>query len=159
MPRSTEQVLHPDRAFGAVRDYPVGLAFSEPLPPGRVEVHTDGLGELETRIWLREHLGDRARAEVGAAGWDGDRYRLTEGDEGEVLTWVTAWDSREEAQEFASAAREVAMKRRQAEPQRRQDVVLRIQDGIPLVIVTDRPEGLDTSSLAASVVSIESAER
>jgi hypothetical protein len=151
MPVSTEQVLHPDRAFGPVRDDPVGLSFAAPLPPGRAEVHTDGLGELETRIWLREHLDDRERAEASAAGWDGDRYRLTDGDGGEVLTWVLAWDSRGEAEEFAAAAREVAALRRADEPGRRMDVVLQIQDGVPLVIVADRPEEIDASQIDTSV--------
>ncbi|MCL7973073.1 MAG: hypothetical protein M8835_00775 [marine benthic group bacterium] len=158
MPVSTEQVLHPDRAFGPVRDDPVGLSFAAPLPPGRAEVHTDGLGELETRIWLREHLDDRERAEAAAAGWDGDRYRLTDGDDGEVFTWVTAWDSRDEADEFAAAAREVATTRRRAEPERRLDIVSRMQDGVPLVILTDRPAGLDATLIDTSV-SIEPSGR
>ena len=151
MPESTEQVLHPDRAFGPIRDDPVGLSFAAELPPGRYEVHTDGLGELETRIWLREHLDDRDRAEASAAGWDGDRYRLTDGDDGEVLTWVTAWDSRDEADEFASAARDAAAARRKDEPERRLEVVSRIQDDVPLVILIDRPEGLDASRIDISV--------
>jgi hypothetical protein len=151
MPETTEQVLHPETSFAPVRDDPVGLSFSGVLPEGRHEVHSDGLGELETRIWLHEHLADRDRAEAGAAGWDGDRYRLTDGDGGEVLTWVTAWDSRDEAGEFAAAARDVAAARREDRPERRLDVASRVQDGIPLVVVTDRPAGLDASRIDASV--------
>jgi hypothetical protein len=155
MPVSTEQVLHPERAFGPVRDEPVQLTFARSPPPGRHEVHADGLGELEIRIWLREHLGDRERAEAGAAGWDGDRYRLTDGPAGEVLTWVTAWDSTEEAEEFASAAREVAMGR---EPERRMDVETRVQDDVPLVFVIDRPAEFDASAIETSVSIRQSAE-
>jgi hypothetical protein len=151
LPVSTEQVLHPDRAFGPVRDQPVALSFTAPLPSGHVEVHADGLGELETRIWIREHLGDRERAVAGAAGWDGDRFRLSDGVGGEVLTWVTAWDSRDEAAEFAAAAREIAALRREDEPGRRLDVVLRVQDGVPLVIVVDRPAEIDAARVDVSV--------
>jgi hypothetical protein len=64
---------------------------------------------------------------------------------------VTAWDSRDEAGEFAAAARDVAAARREDRPERRLDVVSRVQDGIPLVVVTDRPAGLDASRIDASV--------
>jgi hypothetical protein len=151
MPVSTEQVIHPERAFGPERDEPVVLTFAGAIAPGRREVHSDGLGELETRIWLQEHLDDREKAEAGAAGWDGDRYRLTDGIDGEVLTWVTAWDSTEEADEFASAARDVAAERRQREPGRRLDVESRVQDGVSLVFVVDRPAGFDASEIRTGV--------
>jgi len=152
MPVSSEQVLHPDRAFGPIRDEPVGLAFADPVPEGWTEVHSDGLGELETRIWLRELLEDQVRAESGAEGWDGDLYRLMSGPEGEVLSWVTAWDSPEDAGEFSEAAREIARKRYAGDPSRSIDVLDRTVSGVPLVILIDRPTSLSASRLESEII-------
>jgi len=151
MPVSTEQVLHPDRAFGAARDDPAELVFLTAPPAGWRVVHADGLGELEIRVWLREHLGDAARAESAAAGWDGDRYRLTRGEGDEVLTWVTAWDSAAEAGEFAGAAREVAGKRYANGSGRVLEVQRHSASGVPLVVVVDRPLGVEPAWDSGSV--------
>ena len=152
MPVSSEQVLHPDRAFGTIRDEPVDLAFAIPVPEGWTEVHSDGLGELETRIWLRELLDDQLRAESGAEGWDGDLYRLISGPDGEVLIWVTAWDSQEDAGEFGEAAREIAGKRYTGDPSRSIDVLARAVSGVPLVILVDRPASLSASDLDGEII-------
>lgn len=152
MPVSSEQVLHPDRAFGAIRDEPVGLAFAGPVPEGWTEIHSDGLGELETRIWLREFLDDPSRAESGAAGWDGDLYRLISGPEGEVLLWVTAWDSAEDAREFLEGAREIAGKRYVGDPSRRIDLISRTVSEVPLVILIDRPTSLSLSHASSEII-------
>lgn len=152
MPISSEQVLHPDRAFGAIRDEPVVLAFAGPVPEGWTEVHSDGLGELETRIWLRELLDDPSRAESGAAGWDGDLYRLIAGPEGEVLFWVTAWDSLNDAREFHDAAREIAGKRYAGDPTRSIEVVSRTVSEVPLVILIDRPASLRPARLSVEII-------
>ncbi len=103
LPRSTEQVLHLDRYIDG--DHPTEVVFSRPAPPGWEEVYANGLGELETRVFLAQHLGDDALGETAAGGWDGDAYRLLRGPEGEVLVWVSVWDADAEADEFAEAAR------------------------------------------------------
>jgi hypothetical protein len=58
------------------------------------------MGEFETRLVLYEYLRDQAAAIRGAAGWDGDRYMLVDTPAGDVLTWVTVWDSSVDAAEF-----------------------------------------------------------
>jgi len=152
MPVSTEQVLHPDRAMGgAVRDEPVNLVFTTSPPDGRREVHSDGLGELELRIWLREHLGDPSRAAMAAAGWDGDRYRLTRGEGGELLTWVTAWDSALDADQFAAAARDLSLTRYETGAGRVLEVHRESISGVPVVVILDRPIEFDPSRISASV--------
>jgi hypothetical protein len=151
MPVSSEQVLHPNRAFGSMRDDPVELEFS-PLPSnGWREIHSGDLGELETRIWLRESLNDPLRASRCAEGWNGDRYRLIEAPQGEILVWATAWDSQTDADEFAAAARSIGTTRYGASSGRTQETVRRTVKGVPFVIVVDRPTTVDLSRIDSGV--------
>ena len=143
MPVSTEQVLHPERAFGEPRDQPVSLEFAADPPPDWTVVHSDGLGELETRIWLQEHLGDRELAVSAATGWDGDVYRLLDGPQGEVLVWVSAWDSERDASEFERSARAAQTARYSEGSERATDIVRYSQSDLPLVVLVDRPTGLE----------------
>jgi hypothetical protein len=145
MPESTEQILHPERAFGEPRDRPVGIDFATAPPAGWKVVHSDGLGELETRIWLQEHLGDRTAAVSGATGWDGDVYRLLDGPDGEVLVWVSAWDSERDAIEFERSARAAQTARYAAGSERATDVMRLTQSDVSLVVLVDRPTGLATA--------------
>jgi hypothetical protein len=151
LPESTEQVLHPERFLGD-RDHPTEVEFREDPPAPWREIHSDGLGELETRLFLEEHLGDPDAAATAAEGWDGDRYRLLRDSDREVLIWASVWDSEPDAAEFEAAvtrgferryadgagARAVGVERREAE-------------GRPVVIVVDAPAGLDLSSLATAL--------
>jgi len=151
LPVSTEQVLHPERSLGADLDEPVPIRFAEP-PEGWREIRADALGEFEARIWLDELLGNPDRAARAAEGWDGDRYRLLEGPSGEALVWISTWDSRRDAAEFADAARD-ALARRYPEGGR---TVTVWQDSAPydaVVTILDGPEGiprdvLDTAARA-----------
>ncbi len=141
LPRSTEQVLHLDRYLEG--DVPTRLALARPLPAGWEMVYESDLGELETRIFLAEHLGDRERAERAAAGWDGDAYRLVRGPPGEAFAWVSVWDSPEDAAEFAAAV-EAAYRARYpgSEAGARRVTVRRERLGeSPAVVVVDAPAG------------------
>jgi hypothetical protein len=130
-PRSTAQILHPEKWFDR-RDDPVAIAWPElraELPGYRKAV--DGqLGELGIKILLRQGLHDPQRAEAVAGGWAGDRFavyqrpasgsaaaarRAPEGPgaagEGEgrdgvakLLAWITEWDDADGAARFAAAA-------------------------------------------------------
>jgi hypothetical protein len=121
-PESTEQVLHPVRYFG-LRDSPVAIALggTESLErAGWTRTLEDTLGELQLRVLAARFL-DRARAARVADGWGGDRLRaLTRGD-ALVLVWMTAWDSLDDAAEFAAALPEIAP---EALVERRDDRVL-----------------------------------
>lgn len=103
LPLTTEQILHPERWGAPEVAPPAPLDFSVAASGEWSEVYSDGLGEVDIRILLREFLSDRDRADAAAAGWDGDVYRLLEGPGGEVLVWVSRWDSESEATEFARA--------------------------------------------------------
>ena len=80
LPQSTEQVLHPERAFIGVRDVPTEITLGDGAGAWSV-AYSNTLGQLETSILLRELLGDATATSAG--GWDGDRYALLRGPGGE----------------------------------------------------------------------------
>ena len=97
MPRSTEQILHPERY--AEHDEPTDMAF-EGSASSDVQWE-DGLGEFETRLLFQQHLGNEAEAIMLASGWDGDRYQVL-GPNADALVWYTVWDDAAAATRFAS---------------------------------------------------------
>jgi hypothetical protein len=107
-PRSTEQVLHPEKYF-THPEYPlaVHLGALAPYLKSDWQVAEDTtLGELIIRI-LGEQFFAREHAAAIAAGWDGDRMTaLIRGDD-LALVWLTAWDSDAEAREFFAAYAEI----------------------------------------------------
>ncbi|HET9386617.1 MAG TPA: hypothetical protein VFO67_15895 [Gemmatimonadales bacterium] len=116
MPRSTEQILHPDRY--AQRDEPTDLAFDGDRGDVQWE---DGLGEFELRLLFQQHLGNEAEAITLASGWDGDRYQVL-GPTADALVWYSVWDDATAASRFASGLRRAWAKRgaagRTARPER-----------------------------------------
>jgi hypothetical protein len=160
LPTSTEQLLHPER-FADPRDEPTAVRFHTAAEGEWVEVYTDGLGELETKIFFEEHLTEPAEAELAAAGWDGDRYRLLRGPAGEVLIWATVWDSLADATEFAGAVTR-AMDARYASDGgvdaagRRIQVESLERGGRPTVLLVDSPAAFQVdSSWALTLFEIE----
>jgi hypothetical protein len=107
-PDSTEQVIHPE--WYLQRDDPVAVDLPDAaggLGEGWKERISDTLGELNVRLWADESLAS-TDAEDAAEGWDGDRIALYENDgDAWAIAWVTAWDSDDDADEFAAAARQV----------------------------------------------------
>ena len=132
MPRSTEQVLHPQRY--ADRDEPTDVAF-EGGRSGDVRWE-DGLGEFETRLLFQQHLGNEAQAIALASGWDGDRYQVL-GAKADVLVWYTVWDDAAAASRFAGGL-ERAWTRR-GRTGRRSDVRQLTMSGRPVVRLVDAP--------------------
>jgi hypothetical protein len=77
-PRSTTQILHPEKYFDA-REDPLVVAVPDlsRLLPGSQLVSEDDLGEFSLGAVLTLHLGD-AEGPRAAVGWRGDRYRIWE---------------------------------------------------------------------------------
>ncbi|TAJ12934.1 MAG: hypothetical protein EPO68_13430 [Planctomycetota bacterium] len=114
-PRSTEQVLHPEKYWSdARRDEPrrVRFAFGA-LPEGWTQTGEDTLGELGLAIAAvprasRQRLSVALLAQprftnAAAEGWDGDRVAVFERAGGSALVLHTVWDSAADAQQFADA--------------------------------------------------------
>lgn len=117
LPRSTEQILHPEK-YLAERDDPTPVSLPDLAPvlgAGWQLVDEDTLGELTVALLLADlgpgqgidpFSGTLALPEAArnaAAGWDGDRYALwADGDE-EALVWRSTWDSEDDARAFSRA--------------------------------------------------------
>ena len=127
LPRSSEQMLHPDKYWDpAKRDEPMVVDDTSVerwlAAPGRFVVHRNTLGELLTAVLtqpasatpnLLAMQSSAAWTNAGAMGWGGDRFYLlasgaSEAEAARTLTglkgvWVTAWDTREDRDEFVQA--------------------------------------------------------
>ena len=95
-PRSTEQVLHPEKYFAAEGARPLDLGTA---PAGSRLVNEGVLGELLTRTLLGPG------SEGAAAGWGGDAFRVHDVGGRTLLVWASAWDSAADQREFAQALR------------------------------------------------------
>jgi hypothetical protein len=71
-PRSTEQILHPEKYIADEKPVPVTAAALPSLPDESI-VHQDVWGELGFDLFLRSHGVNDQIAREAAAGWGGDR--------------------------------------------------------------------------------------
>ncbi len=94
LPRSTEQILHPERYHAG--DEPVDVYFADSTD---TVLHEDTLGEIELHI-LAAHLRGGDVITSLAAGWGGDRYRVYDAPEGPAMVWWKIWDSEVAARRF-----------------------------------------------------------
>jgi hypothetical protein len=148
LPQSTAQVLQPASHFLETRRDPIELRF-ESAPDGWDLLREETFGQLETTIFLGEHLGAEARA--AADGWAGDRYLLLHREgTGDVVHWVSAWVDADAADRFAAAATRAAAARAD-----RAVAVLRETLGrMPLVRITDAPLAAGTGAFPAPAVGV-----
>jgi hypothetical protein len=132
-PDSTEQVLHPARYF-ATRDRPVTITLggTETLErAGWTPVLDDTLGELQIRVLAGRFVPAERAARV-ADGWGGDRLRALQRGDDLTLLWMTAWDSPDEAREFAEAVPEIVQG---AGVERREAHVLVVVGDVPTAAI------------------------
>jgi hypothetical protein len=109
LPRSTEQVLHPERYRAG--DLPIAI----PPPTGPDIVYSDDLGELEMRILMTVLSGSESIGRAGALGWGGDRYAVYRSDgDGHALVWWTVWDDARSAERFKTLLERYWPKRKDA---------------------------------------------
>ncbi len=135
MPRSTEQILHPER-YDA-KDEPTDVTFAGPAADA--VQYEDGLGEFETRLLFQQHLGDEAESARLAAGWDGDQYQVL-GRNADALVWCSVWDDAAAASRFAGGLQRAWAKRRSSEGKdRRSEIKQLTVAGRPVVRLVDAP--------------------
>lgn len=135
MPRSTEQILHPDRY--ANHDEPTDVIFASGEPD--TVQWEDNLGEFETRLLFQQLLGNESEAATLAMGWDGDRYQVL-GPKSDALVWYSVWDDAAAAGRFTGGLQRAWAKRKADEPTgRRSEVKLLTIQGRPIVRLVDAP--------------------
>jgi hypothetical protein len=107
-PKSTEQIIHPERYFAD--DAPVPIEIDAPAAlPGYSIAHATVWGELGFSLFLRSHGADPLAAATAAEGWGGDRAIVLArtGDkrpQRAVAIARTEWDDEPDAIEAHEAA-------------------------------------------------------
>lgn len=104
-PTSTEQILHPTRFLAGDEPQAVELEpLLEPLGVGWELLVEDVLGEFLLREYLAQQM-DADLAAAAAEGWGGDQYAVYWDAEQELMLMLlrVAWDTEEDAVEFAAA--------------------------------------------------------
>jgi hypothetical protein len=116
-PRSTEQILHPEKYFVRREDpMRVQLGALAPYLRGEWQLAEDAtMGELTIRL-LAERYFDATRAAEIAAGWDGDRLTALAHGDTLALVWMTSWDSEPDATDFSGAWASVLAGRHRGAP-------------------------------------------
>lgn len=107
-PRSTEQIIHPERYLAGDDPTPIEITAPRALP-GYAIVHATVWGELGFDVFLRSHGIDDVTAANAAAGWGGDRVvalALPDDKRPERAVGIarTEWDSEADAIEAGEAA-------------------------------------------------------
>jgi hypothetical protein len=105
-PVSTEQVLHPERRHEPFESIDLA-ALRARLPDGCTFVHENTAGELGLSHLFRD-LAAVPRPEAWE-GWHGDRYLVARCGKRTEFVWLTTWDSRDDADQFAAEYTEVAV--------------------------------------------------
>lgn len=134
LPRSTEQILHPERYRSGDAPTPLALTAS---PAAGEPIYEDDWGEFETRIILQELTGSESLGTAGALGWDGDRYALYRAQGSDALVWWSVWDSEAAAAKFAAMLERHWSKR--AQEARRWRVDRQAVGELPGVRLVDAP--------------------
>jgi len=103
-PESTEQILHPERSQPP-RDRPSTIdpeLLISSMPSGTPVVKRGSMGEFALRFLLGG--SDEKEAVAAAEGWDADQYLLAGEPGARSLTWVSVWDTVQDAAEFRERA-------------------------------------------------------
>ena len=105
-PRSTEEILHPDRYLvrqeNDYRDLTTDELLSDSGLSGKV-IYSDTLGEFGISALLSNFLKDKSVVATAAAGWAGDRVGVIDTGVSRSVVWKVLWDSSADLKEFTEA--------------------------------------------------------
>jgi hypothetical protein len=111
VPRSTSQILHPEKFFRE-REEPIEIAWADVKFQGKPAQWDNVLGELGIRMLFADWHNDEV-AQNASAGWRGDRYLSFES--GESFVWKSTWANQGEAAEFYQAEKDLLARRYKAQ--------------------------------------------
>jgi hypothetical protein len=149
-PSSTEQILHPDKYWGELRDEPRGLELPDlaaSFGTGWRLAAAGSLGELSLGVLTGAPTPDATSAEASqaarwtnaaASGLDGDRYHHYVAGDRRATLLMTVWESKRDAEEFLDALHAVAGRRS-------------FHAGTRVVLLAGAPEGREASLAAAAL--------
>jgi hypothetical protein len=102
-PTTTEHILHPDTYLADEMPIEIDAVEAVPLDASWEPMWSTTLGEFYLTEHLRTQLGSND-AEEAAEGWGGDHFQVYMNVDGEVA-WLLqlAWDTEDDADEFAAA--------------------------------------------------------
>jgi hypothetical protein len=106
-PRSTEQIMHPEKFMAAHKDEPIAVGLpplTGTLASGWEYRESSTIGEFELQALLQGK--NVASAESGAAGWGGGQYDLYTNGTNSLVFMGTIWDTLTDAQQFESGLRQ-----------------------------------------------------
>ena len=95
LPRSSEQILHPERYQSG--DQPMAVAFADSSDG---VLYEDTIGELEIQVLATVLRGGGEVLTEAPIGWGGDRFRVYRSEGGPALVWLIAWDDTQSAARF-----------------------------------------------------------
>jgi hypothetical protein len=108
-PKSTEQILHPEKYLSADEPQIVTVPpLTATLGAGWHLVEAETLGEFQTGLYLVQQVAQET-ADRASVGWDGDQYAVYIDGNDTLLVFSTAWDSAQDRQEFVDAYIEYAV--------------------------------------------------
>jgi len=98
-PRSTSQILHPEKYLGGEWPIELGVVNKETLIDGYKLVTENTLGEFGMRLFLETHLPKLEAPHKAVEGWRGDRvYLYRDERKRPVLLWVSTWQTPKKAE-------------------------------------------------------------
>ena len=131
MPRSSEQILQPDRY--AAGDEPITVRFTAPDDA----LFENTLGDLDIRILAAQLAGADGIAGRLNRGWGGDRFRVYETARGPALIWYVLWDDSTAADRFHRGTGAALAER--SRPGYRTDLARIVVDGTPATRIVIAP--------------------
>jgi len=161
LPKSTEQILHPEKYFANDEPRSVVLKdISTALGKSWKMADNDVQGEWGYYLLLDEFLKSGDESKKAAEGWGGDRYALFTGpnESDALVAQKTLWDTEGDAREFFDAYVKRTSKRYGVEPaeadaagtrlwKTKEGDVLVEQTGASVLIIEGVPEGVDAKAL------------
>ncbi|MDQ4044827.1 MAG: hypothetical protein M3173_05195, partial [Chloroflexota bacterium] len=129
-PASTEQILHPEKYLAGEEPVEIEVAdFTQELGDAWTVFDTNTFGEYQLRVIFGETSMGEEQAERAAAGWGGDTYLVAGTDTEDAILWESAWDTAEDAEEFARAWALYETERWGVGPTYAEDNVLQFETG------------------------------
>jgi hypothetical protein len=106
-PRSTEQIMHPEKFLQTPADHPIAVGLPDiagPLGQGWELKETNTLGEFD--LYMMLSLNGAGDPEHGADGWGGGKFAMYKLAQEVMVYSATTWDSLNDASQFTGAMTE-----------------------------------------------------